>query len=1351
VNPVNPAISAGAVQQFTATGTFSGYTYDVTQSVTWSSTKAKVATVSIAAGSKGLATGVTAGTTTIKATSGSISGSTTLTVNPSLASIAVTPAAASIALGTSQQYTATGTYSDGSQQNLTSSVIWASSATSVATVNAGGVANSVATGSATISASLGAVSGFTTLSVTPAALVSLAVTPANGSISLGTTLQIKATGTYTDGSTLDVTNSVVWNSGATNVATISNAVGTQGLASSVAVGSATITATSGSISGNTNLTVTAAVLTTIVVTPAIPSIPLGTTQQFNATGTFSDKTTQDLTASVQWSSSQTSVATISNASGSQGLASSAGTGTSTVTATSGSVSGSSTVTVTAASLVSISIAPANIQIALGNTQSFTATGTFSDNSTQDLTASVTWTSSNTGVATISSTGLAASAAAGNTTISATSGTTTGTTSLTVTAAVLSAIVVNPATASIPLGTTQQFTATGTFSDSSTQDVTATAHWSSSDGTLATVSNTSGSQGLASTVAPGSVSITATSGSISGSGSLTVTAAALVSIAITPANPTIPLGTSQQFFATGSYTDGTTQDITAVVTWASTLPSVAVVSNASGSQGLATSTATGTTAVSATLGTVASSTNLTVSAASLTSIVVAPATASIPAGSTQQFTASGSYTDGSTEDLTASAVWSVQNSSVATISNAAGSQGLAAGVAGGSTNVTATVTSINSSANLTVTMGAATLNSITVTPTVASIGTGAAQSFKATGYYSDGSTQDLTTLVTWGSSHVSVATISNTAGSQGTATAVATGSTTISGTSNGITGSAVLTVANTPCSGPCVLSYHYDLARDGVTGAEQILTPANVNSSTFGRVASITSLNGQIYAQPLYMSGLSSVSSNGNVVFVATEQDYVYAFDADTYNQIWGNSYIPAGEAPLTTGTGVDSTCTNITPNMGITGTPVIDPNTTFNPNPVMYFVTKSVDGSKNYHQRLHAVDVVTGMEVFGGPVEITTPVGSSEIFDPLRQNQRSGLALTYDVNLQPQIYIAWGSHCDQKEYHGWVMKFNVNSGVLGSAPGAYFLSTNTIGAEGGIWMGGGAPAVDNSTNGNLYVVVGNGNYDGVANWGNTIVKLNSNLQVADWYTPNDWSCLDGITNNANCPADKDLGSGGVVLFNVFAGVPELVTAGKTGEFYVIYQQNMGRLDPSSPLPNFAPPATCTTGPPYPTGGPSDIAQCFPGIAIPASGAGGSRSTPAFWNNTLYAAGSSDALRAFSLSASNIGTFNTTPAVATSPTTFSYPGSAAVVSWNGIDPGTGVLWALQDTGYVPPAKSFSLRAYTAVPNGSGLTALFQSTTGPGSIKFQVPTVANGKVFVAGQGFSAAGTEGQLYVYGLCPCK
>jgi|HubBroStandDraft_6_1064221.scaffolds.fasta_scaffold00025_40 hypothetical protein len=1180
-----------------------------------------------------------------------------------LSSIAVTPANSVIVQGQTQQFKATGTFNNPPYiYDLTQSVTWSSTRTDVATISNAtgtkGLGTAVAVGSTSIKAGIGSIQGLTELTV-HSALVSISVTPAASSIAPATTQQFRAVGTYTDGGTLDITNSVTWISSATNIASISN----QGLATSIATGPTTVSAVSGGISGSTNLTVTSATLATIVVAAADPSIPIGTTQQFTAIGTFTDGSTQNISGTVQWGSSNPVVATVGNATGSQGLASALVTGWTTVSATSGSVSGSTSLNVTALALVSIAVNPSQPVGAAETSQQFTAIGTFTDNSTQNLTNSVTWASSDAGVATIGNTGMATTVGTGTTAITATSVNLAGATTLTVDGATLVSIGLAPLSASVPPSATQQFSATGLFSDTSQQNVTQTVHWSSSNRTLATVSNTPGTQGLVSSIGTGPAVIAASSGTVSASASVTVTSATLVSISIAPQSPSIALGAMQQFTATGHYSDGTTQNITALATWSSSNAAFAAMNNAI--PGLAASTGSGTTSITASFGSQLSSTPLTVAPAALVSIVVTPGTPTTLEGNAVQFT--------------------------------------------------------------------------------------------ATGIYADDSTQNLTTSVTWSSSNSAVATISNTAGSQGLASSVATGSTTISASANSgtITNSTTLTAAagNAPCTGPCVLTFHNDLARDGVVANESALVPANVNSASFGIVAKIKGLSGQIYAQPLYMSGLYNASSLGNVIFLATQEDYVYAFDADTYQQIWGNSYIPSTETPVPTGLGRGITCTNIYPNIGITGTPVIDPNTTFHPNPVMYFVTKSVDAGGVYHQRLHAVDVVTGAELFSQfGTEVSTPAGSAEQFLPKWENQRSGLALTYDSNQNPQIYIAWASHCDDGPYRGWLMEFTTNGGIINSTPSSYFLSTQGNGKGGGLWMSGGAPAIDNSINGNVYFATGNGSYDGESNFGQSVVKFNSGLEMLDWYTPDEWVCLNGIDGNPNCPEDSDLGSGGVVLFNVPGGVPELMAAGKQGEVWVIYQSNMGHLDPATPPMGYDPPPDCTTGPPLPMPG-QDIAQCFPGIV--SMNEDGSRSTPTFWNSTLYVAGASDALRAFSLSTTNVGTFNTAGAVASSPYQFGYPGAQTAVSWNGTSPSTGVLWTLQNTGFHIPVLNAILWAYTAVPDGSGLNLLYRSSarpgSGPGAIKFQAPTIANGKVFVAGQGISGTGTEGQLYVFGLCPCN
>jgi trimeric autotransporter adhesin len=711
ISPQNSSAPAGATQQFSAAGTFPGGVYDVTQAVTWTSSKTAVATISNTSGTKGLAASLAAGATTIKATQGSLSGSTTFTVTAGLVSIAVSPVNAAMVLGAAQQFTATGTYSDQSQKILTNSVTWSSSSPATATVNNAGLARSVAVGSATIFATLGNVSGSALLTANPAALVSIAVTPANGTVPVGIQQQCKAVGTYTDGSTQDLTNSASWSSSASNIASVSSQAGSQGLTSGLATGSTTITASLGNISGSTGLTVTPATLVSLVVTPTVPSIPSGVTQQFTATGTFSDDSTQNLTTSVTWASSASAVAAISNATGSQGLATGQSTGTTTITATSGSISGGTTLTVAPAALVSIAVSPISPFIPQGTTQAFTATGTFTDNSTQNLTSSVTWGSSGVGVASINTIGVAIGVSAGTTSISATLGSINGATNLTVTTTALVSITVNPPSASISLGTTQAFTAAGTFSDGSSQDVTATAYWTSSNGAVATVSDAAGTQGHASSVSAGTATITATSGAVNGNATVTVNAAALQSIAISPQNSSIALGSSQPFSATGTYTDGSTQDLTATVVWGSSQSSVAVISNSAGTQGLATSAGTGSTVITATLGTQSAQTSLTVAAATLVSIAVNPSSATLAVGVTQEFTATGTFSDGTQRDVTSQGLWSSSNTSVA---NVAG--GLATALGSGSTMVQCALT-VAGYASVTV------LPSVPLAPTGITVSTG----------------------------------------------------------------------------------------------------------------------------------------------------------------------------------------------------------------------------------------------------------------------------------------------------------------------------------------------------------------------------------------------------------------------------------------------------------------------------------------------------------------------------------------------------------------------------------------------------------------------------------------------------
>jgi trimeric autotransporter adhesin len=706
VSPVDPVIALGTTTQLKATGIYSDNTKkDLTTSVTWDSSDTAVATVD-----KGLARSFARGSSTIRAKSGSMSGSRTLTVTTAtLQSIQVTPVNPDVALGTTRQFTATGIFSDDSVQDLTQQVTWSSSAGAVASLSnaAGskGLATPSGVGSATVSATLDSVIGSTNITVTSATLVSIQVTPTNPSIPKGTAQQFAATGVYSDNSTQDLTAQAVWSSSNTSITNISNAVDSNGLASALTAGSAVISAGLGNVSGTTTLTVTAAALVYIEVSPTNPSIPKGTTQQFAATGIYSDNSTQDLTMQVVWSSSNTSITDISNAVDSNGLASALTAGSAVIGAALGSVSGNTTLEVTAATLTSIQVDPIDTAIPLEVSQQFTATGIYSDDSMQDLTQQVTWSSSAASVAAVSnaadSKGLATPAGTGSSTISATLDGVTGSTSLAVTSATLQSISLDPLNPKIAMGTSQQFAATGNYSDGSTYDLTNFVTWVSSNGSVASISNAADSRGLATPVSAGSATIQAVSGAIQSSTTLTVTNAALRSITITPSSPQIGLKTTFQFTAIGTFSDHSTQDLTNSVTWSSSVKTVATVSNGAKTKGLATAVGAGQTAVTAYFAGVSDSTTLTVFNASLVSITVTPAGQSIQNGKTLQFTATANYSNGLTQDITKMALWKSSNNHVAKVTNAKNRRGLAKGIGAGTSNITATMSSKLGSTALTV--------------------------------------------------------------------------------------------------------------------------------------------------------------------------------------------------------------------------------------------------------------------------------------------------------------------------------------------------------------------------------------------------------------------------------------------------------------------------------------------------------------------------------------------------------------------------------------------------------------------------------------------------------------------------
>jgi trimeric autotransporter adhesin len=722
----------------------------------------------------------------------------------------VSPAAATVAKGGTVQLQAEAVYSDGTTQDVTAQTSWASSNPTAVSVGNAGTTRGLATGlqddaTVTITAIFDQVLGTSTITVAPAAPVRIDVTPAAGSVIKGRTLQLQATLVFSDNSTQNVTAQATWSSNATSFATVSNATGNKGLVSGVMNREApvAISAAFQNVTGQASITVTPPVPVSIEVEPATLALPNGSTQPLVATAILTDDSTQDVTAQASWQSSAPGVVAVGNAAGNKGQVTAlAQSGTpATITATLQDLSATAQVAVTAAVLAEIQVTPVNPQLPAGLTQQLTATGIYTDNTSQNLTATAQWSSSAVETATVGNgagdkglvTGVAANATPA--TITAAVGDVSGTTEVTVTSGVVQQIDVQPATASLPrFGFRQRYTATGRLSDGGTIDLTSQVTWSKSAAdNVVTISNSGSERGVATSGnTAGTSQITAALGGVtSAPATLTVTNAVLQSIEMqTDDDPepetalTLGLGRTVDVRAVGVFTTstggGTTtsrQDITQSVTWSScaeppdVVPcverdSVATVSNATATKGRIVTQSPGNASIGARIsvnnGTTTTTRTgaiaLTVSNATLVSLEVSPSSRTLPRLFETPFTATGTFTDGSTGDVTAQVTWITSNSNIVTISNADGRRGVARGGAVCSAVITARNpnSSIEDSAQVTVT--AATLTGIAVTPTNSTIKQGQTQLYTATGQFSDSSTLDITQFngVGWASSNASVA-------------------------------------------------------------------------------------------------------------------------------------------------------------------------------------------------------------------------------------------------------------------------------------------------------------------------------------------------------------------------------------------------------------------------------------------------------------------------------------------------------------------------------------------------------------------------------------------------------------------
>jgi len=482
----------------------------------------------------------------------------------------------------------------------------------------------------------------------------------------------------------------------------------------------------------------------------------------------------------------------------------------------------------------------------------------------------------------------------------------------------------------------------------------------------------------------------------------------------------------------------------------------------------------------------------------------------------------------------------------------------------------------------------------------------------------------------------------------------------------------------------VTTYKYDLNRSGWNPMETVLTPANVTSGTFGKILMLAT-DSRVDAAPLYLSQLAIGGTAHNVLYVATENDSVYAFDADTGATLWEVSLLN-GESPSDT-----RGCSQVTPRIGITSTPVIDRTAG-----AIYVVAMTLDSSGNYHQRLHALGIAGGAELANSPRDITASFGATS-FDPGQYEERAALLLSNGT-----IYTAWTSHCDNPPYGGWIIAFRQGSlaqtAALNVAPGA---SGSGYASQGpAIWMSGGGPGADAS--GNIYLLTGNGRFETTlsggfpsgGDYGNSFVKLSpegGTLAVADYFTMS--------SEESESQNDQDLGSGGEMLLPDMTDANGttrhlVVGAGKDGNLYVVDRDSMGGFDPAA----------------------NHIWQELDG-ALP----GGVWSTPAYANGMVYYGPSGSALRAFKVTGARL---SGAPG-SQSSVSFPYPGSSPSVSSNGAM--NGIVWAYRNSS---PA---TLYAYDASDLSRELYDSNQAAGGRdqfgGANKFMTPVVANGKVFIA----------------------
>lgn len=730
--PLEITLAKGMEQRLEIIGIYSDQSENyVTDQVTLDSNNSNIAAVD-----GNLVIGAGTGSTNIRASLNDINTQVPVTVTAEeLVRIELSPISASIAKGLSEQIIATGIYTDASTQTLTLTANWQSNDARIATVSQGSV-SAKSLGSTQVTASVDDIAASLPITVTAAELMSLSLSPAKLSINNGLSETFLVTGTYTDQSTQELTNEVLWSSDDSSIAQVE-----AGVVTGKSVGNTKINATQANISTRGDVTITKALLTNLVATPNVITLPKGGRESIEVIGEYSDQSSDILTNQVQYNSQDPNIAMFSN-----GNINALELGSTVITASLDDVSVLIEVTVEAAELIDITIEPDAISIAEGLTSELSAMGTYTDGSRVSITQNATWQSNNNEIASVNK-GIVSALNQGSTSISASFNEFSASADVSITPAELERLVIDPSSLSVAAGTEGQLNAIGTYTNGDTETLTEQVSWTSDSEAIATVD-----LGLIKGITQGTTQIRATintssANSLNSNASIEITEPILVSISASPSEFSIANGHSESVVVTAEYSDGSTEDATNSVTWTFEPEEIATIEN-----GLITAVAVGITTATATLEQQNTNINISVTDPILTDISLSPETIVLSIGSTETILVNGLYSDGSTEDVSAQATWQSNDTEIATVSN----EGMVTAISEGLTSISATVSEY--SAEMLVT-SENTIQSLMISPNKFTLPLHSTQKFTALAKYSDGSLSNVTASTRWENSDSSVTSIS----------------------------------------------------------------------------------------------------------------------------------------------------------------------------------------------------------------------------------------------------------------------------------------------------------------------------------------------------------------------------------------------------------------------------------------------------------------------------------------------------------------------------------------------------------------------------------------------------------------